>query len=64
MNVLQLVLFIIETALTVMKAKLSGAAVNVPEALVRIMRAGYQAYKQEAGQPLDVEKIKPFEPLS
>ncbi len=63
MRVLQLVLFIVETALSILKAQLSGVPVNIPEALIRIVRAGYQAYEQEAGQPLDVEKIKPFEPL-
>ena len=63
MNVLELVLFIIQTALEIMKSKLSGVPVSIPEALVRIVRAGYQAYEQEVGQPLDVDKIKPFEPL-
>jgi hypothetical protein len=62
-NVLDLVLFICETAWEVIKGKLSGSTVDVPGALIRIVNAGYQAYEKETGQPLDPAKIKPFEPI-
>jgi len=63
MTPLQLVFFILETAFAIIKAKISGAKVDIPDAIVRIVRAGYQLYEAEVGQPLDVAKVRPFEPL-
>lgn len=57
------VLYIFETAFELIKARITGAKVDTPEAIVKIVRAGYQAYQAETGQPLDVAKIRPFEPL-
>ena len=63
MNTLDLALYIIEAALAAIKGKISGKKVETTEAFVRIVRAGYQGYQAELGQPLDEAKIRPFEPL-
>ena len=61
MNRTELVLYIIETAVTIIKAYISGAKIDVPAALVRIIRAGYQAYEEHTGKMLLVSDIKPYE---
>jgi len=65
MGTVQLVLYIIETALAILKSKVTGskAYFDTPEALARIVGAGLEAYRKEVGQPLDVWKIRPFEHL-
>jgi hypothetical protein len=58
-----LVLYILETALAILKASISGAKVDIPAALVRIIRAGYQAYEAHTSKALNVADVRPYDRL-
>jgi hypothetical protein len=63
MATIDLILFIVRTALAIIESKVTGKALAVPDAILSITSAAYAAYEAEAGQPLDQAKIKPFTPI-
>jgi len=59
-----LVILIIQTALQILNQQLGGAPkITYAEGLIDIVSKAKAAYEAETGMPLDVSKIKPFEPI-
>lgn len=60
----ELVLMIIQIGLSIVQQQhLGGGTVVASEALVDIIAKAKAAYEKETGLPLDVSKIKPYEPI-
>jgi len=60
-----LIILIIQTGLQILNQQLGGAPkITNAEALIDIVAKAKAAYEIEIGAPLDVEKIKPFEPIN
>jgi len=60
MSTVDLVLFIIRTALAVIESKLTGKPLAIADSILSIVSAAYAAYESEQGAPLDPALIKPF----
>lgn len=58
-----LVLYIIELAVAILKAHVQGVKADIPESLVKIVRAGYDAYERETGKPLLTSMIRPYDKI-
>ncbi len=59
-----LILLIIRTALKILEEQQVGGTVPATaDSLVEIISVAKAAYEKETGQPLDVDKIKPYEPI-
>jgi len=59
-----LVILIIQTGLQILNQQLGGKQViGTAEAFLDIISKAKAAYEKETGQPLDVSKIKPYEPF-
>lgn len=54
---------IAQVALNVLLAQLGGKPANIATAALEIISAARRAYEAETGLPLDVTKIKPYEPM-
>jgi hypothetical protein len=59
-----IVLYIIELALSILKAHITGAfQTRIPESLIEIVRAGYDAYERQTGKPLLTSMIRPYDQI-
>lgn len=63
MNTLDLILFIATTALGAVKDHVGGDKTKIPLALTRIAAASNRAYQNEKGLPMDMSKIREYEPI-
>lgn len=55
-----------QIALDILSSKVTGnlqTGANLGSALIKLISVAQTIYKQELGQPLDVTKIKPYEPV-
>lgn len=59
------ILEILQYALAILGQQLGGKStpINTAEALTKIMSAALAAFERETGQPMDISKIKPYEPM-
>ncbi len=66
MTKFDLIFFIAQTALALLKDMLPDAAqgkLSVPASLLRIAQAASQAHKEIVGQPIDMSKVEEWEPI-
>jgi len=60
----ELIILIIRTALEIISAQAGGQPVlSNADAILDIISKAKAAYEKETGQPIDVEKIKPYIPI-
>lgn len=64
MTTADLLWFIINTSLEALKHYLGGDKTKVPLAVARIAAASHKVYEQERGMPLDMDKIREYEPIA
>ena len=61
---INLIITIIGVALEILKSQqVGGATVATADKLLEIISAAKVAYEKEVGEPLDMDKIKPYEPI-
>ena len=60
----QLIILIIQTAIQILQQqKIGGSIPANADSILQIISIAKTAYEKETGQPLDVNKIKPYEPI-
>jgi hypothetical protein len=61
---IDLIILILKLALDILaQQQVGGSIPQNASSLLNIIAVAKKAYEQEVGQPLDVDKIKPYEPV-
>ena len=63
MNTLDLILTIVQIGINAASTLVKGNPTGVEQAILDIVKKGYEAYESHTGKPIDSSLIKPIEPL-
>lgn len=61
-----LVLILLQEGLSIAAGQVggkAGSAITTAASLTKIVEVAMAAYQQETGQPMDLDKLRPYEPI-